>query len=193
MTFRDFERGLARLVDPLTRRVLALAARATLMAAEDRKPVMAAQVKLREDEVLDHVELLQSYGHASAPLPGARCLLISLGGDRSHSVVAIADARMLQPRALAPGETMLWDHLGKMIHLREDGSLHIKAPKLVIDVDDLVLLASHRYRLDVHGLAQETRHLDGVNYETEAWSTGATVMPQPTNAVAPPHSEAPPE
>ncbi len=189
------ERAIGRLVGPLVRRVLGMLLRATLVMAEDRRPVQAAQVDIGSAEhpdIVDRAELLQQFGFASVALPGARCLLISIGGDRGHAVVILPDDRKRQPGKLLPGESMMFNAAGLFAHLRADGTYHVKAPKIVLEADDLVLLAKNRYRLDVHGKAEETRHVEGSNYETEAWNIGAVVTAADPNPLAPPHSEAPP-
>lgn len=192
---RDLERAVARLIAPLARRVLGFIVRATLVLAEDRQPVQGAQVNIgggENPDIVDRVELLQQFGVSSVPLPGARCILISIAGDRAHSVVIVADDRARQPGKLLPGESMLWNAVGLFTHLRADGTYHIKAPKIVFEGDEIVLLAKQRYRRDVHGLAEEIRHAGGSEYETESWSIGADQTALPANPVAPPSSEAPP-
>ncbi|MFC3674654.1 phage baseplate assembly protein V [Ferrovibrio xuzhouensis] len=190
MDNRVSERAINRLLAPLARRVLMMVARVVLTQARDHAPVQAVQISLLADEVKDNVEYLQAFGFSSVAPAGARGVAVFPAGDRSHGVVLVLDDRKRQPKALAAGESMLWDMLGKFIHLRADGSLHIKAPRIVLDADDIVVLAANRHRLDVNGYAEELRK-SGAGYQRETWSTGAVFDPQIDNPIAPPRSEDP--
>lgn len=154
MSFRDFERSASRLVAPLLQRVMTLAARGVLLAAEDRAPVQGGKVKLREDEVLDRVEILQPFGMAGVSPGGARCLVMSLGGDRGHSVIVVVDGRKHQPVDLAVGESVYFNAFGHYLHLAEDGVAVLKVAKLRIE-GDLDVTGDVKDRCDGAGRTME--------------------------------------
>lgn len=133
MDSSEIARQFSRLMAPMGRRILLMAARIVLTGATDKAPVQVVQFKGLADEVKQHVEYLQAFGFSSVPPAGARGLAIFPGGDRSHGVVVALDARALQPVTLKTGEAAVWDALGKFIHLKDDGTILIKGTKVRIE------------------------------------------------------------
>lgn len=149
MDSSEIARQFSRLMAPMGRRILLMAARIVLTGATDKAPVQVVQFKGLADEVKQNVEYLQAFGFSSVPPAGARGLAIFPGGDRSHGVVVVLDARDQQPHALQGGESMLWSLFGSFVHLREDGILHIKAPTgVLIEAPDVELRGT---RVRIHG------------------------------------------
>jgi len=174
MNIRDLERAVARLIDPLSRRVMTLAARGVLIAAEDREPVQGGKVQLRESEVLDKVEVLQPFGLGAVAPGGLRCLLISFGGSRDHSVVVVVDGRKYQPVDLAVGEAVLFNAFGHCLYLPENGEAVLKVAKLRIE-GDLEVTGEVKDRCDTDGKTmEEMRNLyDGHTHPAPGGNTGA--------------------
>ncbi|MBI3453375.1 MAG: phage baseplate assembly protein [Rhodospirillales bacterium] len=173
----------------LTRRIAMMLTRAVVTGVNDQTKMQALQISMLADETKDNVEHPQPYGLTSHPIPGAEAFAGCIGGQRDHAVVLVVDDRRYRPRNLNPGEVALYDHLGKFIHMMEDGTLHIKAPRVVIEAtDELTLYAGVRYRWDVHGYAQEIRHEAGTTWQIETWQQGAVFAPPVVNNVSPPRT-----
>lgn len=115
---------IRRALEPLHRKLRMLAGRAVIRLMSD---AVTAQVEGLADEVRDATEVFQQYGFRSMPLAGAEGILLSLGGNRDHTVVICVGDRRYQTTVLADGEVVLEDHLGKFIHLKADGSILVKA------------------------------------------------------------------
>ena len=148
-------RQMARMLAPMSRRIMLMAARIVLTGATDKAPVQVVQFKGLEGEVKQNVEYLQAFGFSSVAPAGARGLAIFPGGDRSHGVVVVLDARDKQPVTLKSGESAVWDALGKFIHLKDDGSILIKADKVRIESPDFQVTGEVKDRCDSDGKTME--------------------------------------
>lgn len=128
-------RGLARLVDPVRRRVRLMVSRAVLQLIDDAPRLQEGQVTLLRGEVRSGVERFQEYGFTSVPLPGAEAVVLFVGGSRDHGVIVAADDRRHRPSELAPGEVMIYDDRGKFVHLKANGDVHVGGIRLLVDAD----------------------------------------------------------
>lgn len=115
---------IRRALEPLQRKLRLMAGRAVIQLMSD---AVTAQVEGLADEVRDGAEVFQQYGFRSMPLPGAEGVMLSLGGNRDHTVVICVGDRRYQTTVLASGEAVMEDHLGKSIYLKADGSIEVKA------------------------------------------------------------------
>lgn len=176
-----------RLVAPLSARVSTLVSRAILKAVNDAGGFQLVQVGIRAGELRDDVENFQPYGFTFNPLEGAQAIIANVGAVGNHPVaLVVADPRH-RPKDLEPGEVKLFDHLGKFIHLKADGTLHIKAPRIIIEAaSDLRLYAGVSYRWDVQGYAADLRWVGGTNWQTVTYQGGATTLPSINNPINPP-------
>lgn len=122
---------LRRALEPLQRKLRMMAGRAVLSLMSD---AFTAQVKALEGEVRDGAEVFQQYGFRSQPLAGAEGVLLSLAGNRDHTVILCLDDRRYTV-TLAAGECAMYDHHGKYMILKDDGSIELKADtKVRMDV-----------------------------------------------------------
>jgi phage baseplate assembly protein V len=103
---------------PLERRVMNLVARGRVRAVSDSATLQRLQVEAFTDEVMDKIERLQEYGFTSVPLDGAECVLVFLGGNRSHGVVVATDDRRTRLKDLASGDVALWNAGGAKLVLK---------------------------------------------------------------------------
>lgn len=186
----DLRTAIAKMMEPLRQRVLLMIGRAVLRAVETDGPFQRVTVAALADETHDGVEHFQSYGDYGHPLPGAAALLLALGGNRSHLMAMIADTRFT-PQGARAGERILYDHLGKFIYFRDDGTLEIRAPKIRIHGEHVKVIADKSYMRDVRGYALKLTHVGGATWQPETWVTGATLLPDPVHAVAPPEAQPP--
>jgi len=82
------------------------------------------QVALAADELRSDVPIMQEYGLASRPVPGADLLVAFIGGDRTRGVVVATGDQRGRPRDLQPGEVCLFHpSTGSRIWLKADGSI----------------------------------------------------------------------
>lgn len=177
----------------LSARLATLVGRCILSAvASEAGGYRKLQVKIRAGTLRSDVEQFESYGLAARPDPAddVQAIYVELGGNAGHPVVLLAHAAAVRPRDLAPGETKLYDRLSKFIHLRADGTMHLKAPRIVLDADEIVELAAQRRRVDVGGYAEELR-VAGGDWEAETWKDGAVVNDGGHHPPIPPQTEAP--
>lgn len=91
---------------------------ATMVNAETHR--QSLQVKSIGGELLDPVEHFESYGFTSHPHRGSESLLLSLQGNRSHTVAICVADRRYRLTGLAEGEVALHDDQGNVIHLMRD-------------------------------------------------------------------------
>ncbi len=105
----------------LRNRIWAMIARGCLSAADGTRPMRVIQAKLFAGEVREDVEHFEPYGFTSEPHVDSEPLVLSLSGNRDHSIaVCIADRRY-RLRGLKTGEVALYDDLGQKVHLTRDG------------------------------------------------------------------------
>jgi len=116
---------IEKLTAPLRRRVLLMISKALLTNTNDAPGQQTVQVKALADELIDGAERYQPYGLTSHAEPGAECLLLAVGGHRSHPVIAVIDDRRHRPRGLSQGEVQLYAKFGQRVHLRDDGAVEI--------------------------------------------------------------------
>lgn len=116
--------SLRRMMEPLQRKLRMLVGRAVIRLMSD---AVTAQVEGLADEVRDAAEVFQQYGFRSMPLPGAEGILLSLGGNRDHTVMVCVGDRRYNATVLASGECVMEDHMGKAVHFKLDGSIEVTA------------------------------------------------------------------
>ncbi len=142
-------RELAKMLDPIKRRVRAMVSRAVLDSISDGGGLQILRVHGFAGEVLDSVERFQPYGLTSVPLAGAEAIVAAIAGSRAHVVALVVDDRRERPTGLSSGETMLYDHAGNRIHLKADGTISIDAvsevsvtaPTVNVTADDATVTA----------------------------------------------------
>lgn len=76
-------------------------------------------------EVAEAVRLAE-FGFSSSLPVGTDVVLAFLGGDRSNPVIIASNHQTYRHRGLNPGESVIYDHAGKFIHLGDDG-IYIEA------------------------------------------------------------------
>lgn len=178
-----------KLIQPWINRTKLMIGHATLRLIDDSGELRVIQAEALQGELL-RLQMIQHFGFYSRPPLDADIIFNALGGSRNQAVAVAVDHRQHRPRDLADGESIMKDAFGKFLHFKDDGTAHFKAPRLVIDVDELVILAGQRYRLDVNGFAEELR-AEGDSYRRETWQIGAIVLPPVANDIEPPRTEAP--
>jgi phage gp45-like len=123
---------IKRIVAPIARRVMLLAARCTVRRADDSTGRQRINLSGYQDEVLDQLENIGQFGLASSPPPGAVAVVLFLAGNRDNGVVIGTDDARYRPKGLAPGESCLYGSSGAYVLIQADGSLVIKGATKII-------------------------------------------------------------
>jgi phage baseplate assembly protein V len=116
-------RLLHRTLGPVRRRIALMISRAVLTMADDTTLLQEVQVKLLGEETLSRLERFQEYGFTSVPHAGAEALALSLGGNRSHTVIVSMDDRRYRLTGLTDGEVAIYDDRGQKFHLTRSGAV----------------------------------------------------------------------
>lgn len=97
----------------------------------DRVDGKKAQVKVLDEEVLSNVKMVTPYGFSHGPKPGAQSHMAFPGGDRSFGIALIVgDTRY--DMQLSEGEVSIHDDSGNYVHLKQGGTVKVKASTKVI-------------------------------------------------------------
>jgi phage baseplate assembly protein V len=122
--------NLRRALDPIARKMRMMAGRAVLKLM---KNVVSIQVEALQGEVRDAAELFQQYGFRSKPLPGAEGILLSLGGNRDHTVIICMDDRRYQLDLLEAGEAAMYTDEGDSFVLKRGRIAELTTDRFVIN------------------------------------------------------------
>lgn len=120
----DFARAMERHLRKLRGRIRGLATRFVLGKAT-RLAADLARVRGEgfAGDASDSDELIQHYGFASIPLPGAEGVRIAVFADGDHGVIVALDDRRYRP-TLLEGESALYHGLTEaIVHLQDDGDV----------------------------------------------------------------------
>lgn len=113
----------AALIDPLTRRLSSMVARAVVQLVTDSGDLQRVQIGVLDGEVIDDAERFQQYGFSSVPLTGAEAVVLFPGGDRAHPLVIAADDRRHRPTGLADGEVAIYAESGASVVIKASGDI----------------------------------------------------------------------
>ena len=166
--------ALARMLEPLRRRVSLIVRRALINLVDDDNPVQVVQLKLFKNECRDGVERLQEYGLSSVPLKGGQALVVSVDGECAHGVIVATDDRRYRPTKLEPGDVMLYTFANKKgeadtehhIVLRaKTRGVEVRGKTITLDADENIelkaggkIIATAKGDVDVNGA---NIHLNG--------------------------------
>lgn len=135
---------LASAINRLYRRLLLVVGRGQVTTSDDSGNVQTLQVQLGPMETRDNTPRLAEFGLASNPPHGSDAIVIFVGGDRSNGVVIATGNKTLRMKSLAPGESAIYDSLGKYVYLSASGII-VEAkgqPVTVNDASDVTVNAS---------------------------------------------------
>lgn len=103
------------------------ALRAVLKGGVTRTRVQRLNAEALAGELLQDVELMQQFGHTSAPPDGSQLIVIPLGGRTSAAVVVASEHGTYRFKVDAQGEAALYNQWGDVIHLKQDRSIRVAA------------------------------------------------------------------
>lgn len=124
-------RAIGRMLEPLRRRLRMIVQRAVVEYVHQQQGRPFVQVVATGGEPHD-AEMVQPFGFASQPVPGAGAVVLNLCGDRAHAIaINVGDNRYRVD--VAAGEVALYNQAGARIHLKSDRIIDIEADQLNIN------------------------------------------------------------
>jgi phage baseplate assembly protein V len=189
--------GLHRALEPLRRRMDGLVRRAVVRAVDDAGGRQTVQAEGLAGDLRDQREHFQPYGFSGHALPGAECLMLSVGGGAGHTVVIGVEDRRYRLAATQPGEVALYDDQGQVVHLTRDGIVIRSSNPITVEGQVVTVRATELARIeavDVQIHATASLRLDcggqGVTWtpsQIQAWQQGVTL--QNMGAPSPPEHQ----
>jgi phage baseplate assembly protein V len=126
------QRAIAKACEPLKRRVMQMVGRCVLTAAaDDSEGIQKLQVSILSGETLDGIQRMQEYGFTSVPNVGAEGIVLSLSGNRDHSVCVATEDRRFRIKNLEEGEVAIYTDEGDVIEFKRGNLINIKASEAV--------------------------------------------------------------
>lgn len=120
-------RALEKMLRPIRRKLATMVSRAVLVMINDDTTLQELQTMILGDELLDSLERFQQYGFTSVPHPGAEAIVLSVGGQRSHTVVINVDDRRYRLKGMKGGEVALYTDEGDYIHFKRGRVVKLRA------------------------------------------------------------------
>ncbi|ADU63394.1 MAG: phage baseplate assembly protein V [Pseudodesulfovibrio sp.] len=143
-------RALSKLLAPIRRRLSMVVTRAVITLTDDGALMQAMQARLLAGEVMDGLERFQEYGFTSVPHPGAEGIALSVGGQRSNTVLIAVDDRRYRLKGLKNGEVALYTDEGDRIHFGRGGIVTLKAAtRLILDTPEVITTGGIRAAGDI--------------------------------------------
>lgn len=126
---------IERLLDGIRDRIRTIASKAIVNLIDDSTKMQLIQVDILRDETISKVERVQQYGFSSVPLSGAQAVLLSINGNKEHSVAIAVDDTRYRITGGEEGEINIYDQDGNNIKLTKSSGVFINAPneKVVIN------------------------------------------------------------
>ncbi len=180
----------ARLLAPLRRKIVLSIGRAVITAVNDDTTLQTLQLTALQGEVLDLRERLQEYGFTSRPHPGADAIMVSLGGNRTNTVVVAVDDRRYRMKLQNNGDVALYTSTGNHVVLGVDGTIYIEGTDLYLNASgnlrlegntvNIVSWASTTVQCAGHGEVWYSDHKDTYTIGAIAGTTYAIATPEIT-------------
>jgi phage gp45-like len=177
----------------LTHRLLNSTVRGVIKLLQDSGGLQIVQATLLgEDDVSDPIERLQEYGFTSSPPLDSECLVLMVGGTRSHPVCVKAENRLARKAAIAnvmaatgltlqPEDVLIYTSHQNFILLRAgSGNVIMHSPETIrLQAKQIQLAATEKLYMDVSGRGYEYLPL-----LTNTWELGS--VPGLVNNITPP-------
>jgi len=168
------------------RRVANLLIRAVAVRDDDGPAMQLVQVRGRTGEVKDALEHWQPYGFTFRVLPpsangfGPETVVLAIEPDLRIALPA-ADRRHRPAGLLQPGEVLVYDDQGQVVHLKRNGIV-VAGKNILLKSDGVIRIDGAKVEIhgrtyvqtDVHGKGSRETWTGGVNYDTDSYTTGAT-------------------
>jgi len=136
----SFRTDIERFLEPLTRRVMGMVAKAKILASMAGKNIDVMKIDLGHGEIKSSVDSMQDYGLASKPVNGAQAIVLMITGSRDHPVIVATDDYRYRPVLLA-GEVALYSKFGQVIKLNKNNKISIgNGTQELLDLFDQLLV-----------------------------------------------------
>lgn len=124
---------IGRMIDPLKRRIMMMAARGIVRIVNDGLKLQAIQATFMANETRNNLEHFQQYGFTHHPKPGAECVAIFLGGNRDHGIIISVDDRRYRLVGLQEGEVALYTDEGDSVILKRGKNMELNTNTLTVN------------------------------------------------------------
>ena len=114
---------------PIRNSIKNLIARSIVRVVKDSTNMQLLQIEVLAGEVKSDVERVQNYGFSSVPKDGSEALVLFIGGNKDHAIVAAVDDSRVRKKNLKAGEVVMYDGNGSFILLKDDKSIEYKGGK----------------------------------------------------------------
>lgn len=112
-----------RLIRPLRNRVYTMITRAIIESVKDGEGIQTIKANLLAGESRDDIERFQNFGFSSNPKANSECVALSIGGNRDHLIIIVADDRQTRIKDLEPGEAAFYNAFNDFLKLTKDSDL----------------------------------------------------------------------
>jgi phage baseplate assembly protein V len=123
---KDVEKRIARAMSGVRQ-----AFRGVLSVVNTAPNITLVQVAGVAGETVQDNELMQHYGFSSNPPPGSAVVVLPLGGKTSQAVIIASEHGQYRIKNLAAGETVIYNHHGDKVWIKEDGTIDVTASSKV--------------------------------------------------------------
>jgi phage gp45-like len=177
----------------LTHRLLNSTVRGVIKLLQDSGGLQIVQATLLgEEDVSDPIERLQEYGFTASPPLESECLVLMVGGTRSHPVCVKSENRQARKTAIAnvitatgltlqPEDVLIYTSNQNFMLLRAgSGNVIIHSPETIrLQAKQIQLAATDKLYVDVSG-----RGYEYLPILTNTWEIGS--VPGLVNNITPP-------
>jgi phage baseplate assembly protein V len=179
----------------LTYRLLNSTVRGVLKVLQDSGGLQQIQATLLgEDDISDPVERLQDYGFTGSPPLGSECLVLMVGGTRSHPICVKVENRQARKAALSqvqdatqlefqPGDVMLYTSHENFVLLRSgSGNLILNSPNAIrLQAKHIEIHAAENLSYDCLGNGTHFTPLTRTDYVIGATGSVVPILPPDIN------------
>lgn len=157
----------------IRKRISLMIGHAIITAIDDTTKLQTLQLSALADEVLSTRDRFQEYGLSSRPHEGAEAIMVSLGGNRSNTVVIAVDDRRYRLQLDNAGDVALYSSGENYLVMRASGDIEAHAPgDLTATVNgDASVVAGGEARVegDIARLHGNTKTIIGCAGHGEIW------------------------
>lgn len=116
---------------PLRHRVNNMVRLGKVLLVKDGK-TQSVQVLTANNEVVENVKFLETYGITSKPISGSETVIFNIQGNATNNVVLNIGNRELRFKSLKDGEVCMYDNSGNIIHLKNGGNMELNSPNSIL-------------------------------------------------------------
>jgi phage baseplate assembly protein V len=182
----DITKLVRVMLAPIRRALFLTVSRGVVKLVNESFKLQNVQIDGVADETQDNVEHFQEYGFTSRAAPGAEVLLLSVAGNRGHTIAACVTDRRARPKGLVEYDVCLFTDKGARIYLDAAGDLVNLGAKAAADFVALAGNTESRLAALESLLASHTHIVTGALTPPSAVAgTAAPIAPPPVLNVPP--------